>query len=134
MQAIGSMLRRTSHQVTRQRELFALRAHKATTSFMGETRDAGRDLASAVRTEAGAWGKYVRESATAATGTFTPRTLERTLLLRVSLALRALDARLHARLGATVGRKRAHSKVKLVNGSAKARSRRQTAHGTARAS
>jgi hypothetical protein len=134
MQAIGSMLRRTSHQITRQRELFALRAHKATTSFVGETRDAGRDLAGAVRTEADAWGKYVRETATAATGTLTPRTLERTLLLRVSLALRALDARLHARLGASGGRKRVRTTVKPANGAAKARSRRHGAHTSARAS
>ncbi len=117
MQAIGSMLRRTSHQVARQRELFALRTRKATSSFLDETRDAGHELATAVRTEADTWARYVRESAVAATGTLRPHTLERTLLLRVSLALRALDARLHARLGTSVGRKRTRA--------AKARPRRQ---------
>ena len=106
MQAIGSMLRRTSHQVTRQRELFALRTRKATSSFLDETRHAGHDLATAVRTEADAWAAYVRASAVAATGTLKPHSLERTLLLRVSLALRALDARLHTRLGSSTGRKR----------------------------
>jgi hypothetical protein len=134
MQAIGSMLRRTSHQLSRQRELFALRARKATGTLTAETRDASQELGSAVRAEALAWRKYVQESATVATGNLAPHALERTVLLRVSLVLRALDARLRDRLGAIEARKRApRSKSKLANGARKARSRRQATHAVARA-
>lgn len=131
MQPIGSMLRRTSHHVRRQRELFALRARRAGTSFVGETRDAGLDLASAVRGEADAWGKYLQETATVFTGAIAPHTLQRTLLERASHALRALDARLRGRIHALEGAKRARVRVKTVNGATKPRAKRQAASARA---
>jgi len=126
MQPITSMLRRTSHQVSRQRELFALRTRKATGSFTDETREASRELASVVRAEADAWSKYVRETAVAATGSLNPSTIQRSLLLRVSLALRALDARLRHRLDAITGRKRPLRGKTKHNGAAKPRHKRQS--------
>jgi hypothetical protein len=98
MQAIGSMFRRTTHHVRRQREIFALRARKAGASFAQETRHASKDLATAVRGEADAWGKYVRNAASEVTGAVTPRTLQRSLLSRVSGMLRALDERVSVAL------------------------------------
>ena len=120
MQPIGSMLRRTTHHVTRQRELFALRTRKAGTSFAVETRSAGRELASAVRAEADAWSKYVRESTSALGAAVAPVSLERTLLERVAGALRAMDQRVRQRMDRLEGRsKRARStKAKRTNGAA----------------
>jgi hypothetical protein len=116
MQPIGSMLRHTGLKVSRQSELLALRARKASSTFASETRSASRELASVVRAEADAWGKYVAQS-------FTPRALERTVLVNVSHALRTLDAGVQHRLHAAEGRKR-RVKGKL-NGASKPRSKRQ---------
>lgn len=118
MQPIESMLRRTSHRVTRQRELFALRARKAGSTFTSETRTASRELVSAVRAEADAWTKYVREGTTAVSSAIAPVTIERTLLVRVDLALRALEERVRSRISKLEGRgKRARSpKAKRANG------------------
>lgn len=98
MQPIESMFRRTSHRVTRQRDLFALRAKKASTTFSSETRQASRELANAVRAEAGAWGSYVRESTQKVTGAIAPSAIERTLLVRASVVLRTLEQRVKQRI------------------------------------
>lgn len=109
MQPIGTMLRRSTHHVTRQRALFALRARKAGVTFAGETADAGRDLASAVRAEATAWRKYVLESTQVITRGIAPVTIERSILSRASGALRALETRVQRRLHALNGVKRVRS-------------------------
>ena len=106
MQPIESMFRRTSHRVTRQRDLFALRAKKAGSTFSNETRQASRELANAVRTEAGAWGTYVRESTHKVTSAIAPSALERTLLVRASDVLRTLEQRLKQRLAKLDGHRR----------------------------
>jgi hypothetical protein len=124
MQPISSLLRRTSHQVRRQQELFALRARKASTSFAAETRDAGRDLASAVRSEADVWSKYVRDTASAVTDALTPHSLAHAVLVQASLGLRALDTRVRQRIHSFEGRKRARTRVKQSNGAPKARVKR----------
>jgi hypothetical protein len=98
MQPIESMFRRTSHRVTRQRDLFALRAKKAGNTFSNETRQASRELANAVRAEAGAWGSYVRESTHKVTGAIAPSAIERTLLVRASSVLRTLEQRVKQRI------------------------------------
>ena len=110
MQPIESMLRRTSHRVTRQRELFAHRARKAGTTFTTETRHASRELASAVRDEAGAWSKYVREGTQAVTNAIAPKTIERSILVQLDVALKTLEERVRTRLAKLEGRgKRARS-------------------------
>src|SRR5678815_2539164 len=98
MQPIESMFRRTSHRVTRQRDLFALRAKKASSTFSNETREASRELANAVRAEAGAWGTYVRQSTQKVFGAAQPSALERTLLVRASVVLRTLEQRVKQRI------------------------------------
>ena len=98
MQPIESMFRRTSHRVTRQRDLFALRAKKAGSTFSNETRQASRELANAVRAEAGAWGSYVRESTEKVTSAIAPSAIERTLLVRASTVLRTLEQRVKQRI------------------------------------
>jgi hypothetical protein len=98
MQPIESMFRRTSHRVTRQRDLFALRAKKAGSTFSNETRQASRELAGAVKAEAGAWSTYVRESTQKVTGAIAPSAIERTLLVRASLVLRTLEQRVKQRI------------------------------------
>ncbi len=135
MQPIESMLRRTSHRVTRQRELFALRARKAGTTFTSETRHASRELVSAVRAEADAWGKYVREGRSAVTGAIAPNAIERSLLVRVDLALRALEERVRSRIAKLEVRgKRRGPKAKRANGvHAPAVSRRTASASRARA-
>ena len=103
MQPIESMLRRTTHRVTRQRELFALRAKKAGTTFTTETKHASRELASAVRAEAGAWSDYVRQSTQKVTSAIAPTAIERTLLARVDVVLRTLEQRVKQRLAKARG-------------------------------
>ena len=110
MQPIESMFRRTSHRVTRQRELFALRAKKAGSTFSSETRNASRELASAVKAEANAWGTYVRESTQKVTGAVAPSALERTLLVRASLVLRSIEQRVKQRIAKLDGH-RTHARV-----------------------
>lgn len=136
MQPIGSMLRRTRHHVSRQRELFALRTRKAGTSFAAETRQASRELAGAVRAEAGAWSKYVRESTSSLGGAIAPVALERTVLVRVADALRALDGRVRERIQRLAGPpQRARSaKAKRANGAAHATAKRAVSRRGASAS
>ncbi len=143
MQPIESMFRRTSHRVTRQRDLFALRAKKAGTTFSSETREASRELASAVRAEAGAWGTYVRESTQKVTGAIAPTALERTLLVRASVVLRTIEQRVKQRIAKLDGhRTRARvtkAKRKLGNGvahisGAVTRQKASASRGRARAS
>jgi hypothetical protein len=115
MQSIQSMFRRSSHHVARQRALFALRARKAGTSFTAETKHASLDFASAIRSEAGAWTKFVRESAQAATHAIAPVALERTVLARFDVVLRAIDERVRRRIDALHGHtspNRARTKAK----------------------
>ena len=135
MQPIGTMFRRTTHHVTRQRELFALRTRKAGTNFASETQKAGRELAGAVRAEAGAWTKYVRETTEALGQAVAPTSLERSLLARVADVLRTLDQRLRQRIVRLESRaKRARSpKAKRANGAAPAVSRREASASRARA-
>ena len=76
MQPIGTMIRRTTHHVGQ----------------AGTT--ARRELTGAVAQEANVWGSYVRQGA----GSLMPSSLERTMLAKVSLTLRALDARVRRRL------------------------------------
>jgi hypothetical protein len=139
MQPIESMFRRTSHRVTRQRDLFALRAKKAGSTFSSETRQASRELANAVRAEAGAWSTYVRESTQKVTHAVAPSVLERTLLVRASVVLRTLEQRVKQRIARLDGhRARVRvSKVKkqLGNGVAHITRRKASAsRGRARAS
>lgn len=118
MQPIGSMFRRTSHHVSRQRELFSLRARKAGTNFASETRHAGRELVGAVRAEADAWTRYVRESTATFGGAVAPKSLERTVLARVALALHAIDQRVQQRIHRLEGRPKParRAKAKRANG------------------
>lgn len=113
MQPIESMFRRTSHRVTRQRDLFALRAKKAGNTFSNETRQASRELASAVKAEAGAWGSYVRESTQKVSSVIAPKALERTLLVRASVVLHTLEQRLKQRIAKLDGH-RARVRVSKV--------------------
>jgi len=109
MQPIATMFRRSTHHVTRQRELFALRARKASATFASETRDAGRELATAVRAEADAWRKYMVEGTRAIAPVTVLGALERRVLVRIDVTLRALESSVQRRLHARSGTKRARS-------------------------
>ena len=127
MQPIGTMLRRTSQQVRRQQEALSVHARKASQSVTSETRTVGRELVGAVRGEADAWRKYVRDTVAAAGTALTPHSMERTLLMRTSLALRSLDARVRGRLRALETSRQSRAKTRRTNGAAKARTKRQAA-------
>jgi hypothetical protein len=143
MQPIESMFRRTSHRVTRQRDLFALRAKKASNTFSSETRQASRELANAVRAEAGAWGTYMRESTQKVTGAIAPSAIERTLLVRASVVLRTLEQRVKHRIAKldghrtrariTKARKQVGNGVAHISG-AVSRQKASASRGRARAS
>lgn len=120
MQPIESMFRRTSHRVTRQRELFALRAKKAGSTFTNETRHAGHELATAVRAEADAWTDFVREGTQKVLSVAQPAAIERKLLVRASLVLRTLEQRVKQRIAKLEGHRTrarvAKAKKHLGNG------------------
>ncbi len=117
MQPIESMLRRTSHRVTRQRELFALRARKAGSTFTNETRHASRELVSAVRDEAGAWTKYFREGTAVVTNAVAPKTIERSILVQLDHALKTLEERVRTRIAKLEGRGKRPARAKAKRAS-----------------
>lgn len=104
--------------------------------FASETRHASRELASAVRAEAGAWQKYVREGTFVLGGSIAPVELERKLLVRVAETLRAIDMRVRRRIDALAGhtRRPRGAKAKRANGANLSRREASASRPRARAS
>src|SRR5512143_1978371 len=104
MEPVSTMLQQTGQHVARQRTVLLGRTRNATRTFASETRGASKDFVTFVRTEAKRWQRYVQKRAdyTAETvlGSLAPRAIERQLLARVDHTLRALDARVRIRLSA----------------------------------
>jgi len=106
VETVASRLQETGQHFVKQGDAFVARTKDASVAFLGETRDAGLVLVGTVRTEAKRWRRFATQRATVLQGQVqgTVRTalslpaVERALLTQVDEALRAIDARVRARL------------------------------------
>jgi len=102
METVATRIHESSLQLARQRDAFLTRTWSAGEAFFGETRDAGRQLVGAVQSEAKRWRRFATQRATAlrsgAKTTLSLPAFERTVLSQVDGTLRAIDARVRARL------------------------------------
>jgi hypothetical protein len=100
--SVVSKLQETGQHVAKKSDLLFARTREAGKTFIGEVRDAGRELAVLVRTEARGWKRFLGNRSTRlrgdASAIFATRTLERELLSRVDGTLRSLDARVRERI------------------------------------
>jgi uncharacterized membrane protein len=102
METVATRIHESGLQLARQRDAFLTRTRTAGEAFLGETRDAGRQLVGAMQTEARRWRRFaIQRTTQLRTGAQTALSLpafERSLLSQVDGTLRALDARVRARL------------------------------------
>jgi hypothetical protein len=104
VESVVSKLQETGQHVAKKRDLLLSRTREAGEAFIGEVRNAGREIVVLVRTEAKGWRRFLTQRTSQfqveAKAVFTPVTLERELLSRVDGTLRSLDAKVRERLGA----------------------------------
>jgi hypothetical protein len=104
VESVVSKLQETGQHVAKKSDLLFTRTRDAGEAFLGEVRNAGREIVGLVRTEAKGWKRFFTQQTSRlqveAKATFTPKTLERELLARVDGTLRSLDEKVRERLGA----------------------------------
>jgi hypothetical protein len=104
VESVVSKLQETGQHVAKKSDLLFTRTRDAGEAFIGEVRNAGREIVGLVRTEAKGWRRFLTQRTSRlqveAKAVFTPVTLERELLSRVDGTLRSLDAKVRERLGA----------------------------------
>ncbi len=102
MDTVATRIHETGLQLARHRDAFFARTRQAGEAFLGETRDAGRQLANALQLEARRLRKYAAQRTaqlrTDAQEAMRIQSVERALLSQVDGTLRAVDARVRARL------------------------------------
>jgi uncharacterized membrane protein len=102
VETVASRLQETGHQIVKQGDVFVTRTRDAGVAFLGETRDAGRQIVVTARTEAKRWRRFATQRASQLQGDVRSMlslpAVERALLSQVDETLRALDARVRARL------------------------------------
>jgi hypothetical protein len=102
MDTVATRIHESGLQLARQRDAFLTRTREAGEAFVGETRDAGRQLVGAVQSEAKRWRRFATQRTAQLRGeaqaALSLPAFERTLLSQVDGSLRALDARVRARL------------------------------------
>ncbi len=128
METVASRLQESGQHIVKQGDAFVTRTRHASFAFLGETREAGVALFGAVRTEAKRWRRFATQRASLVqgrlgAGTFRALSLpavERVVLTQVDGTLRAIDARVRARLARLEGKKTAKlaSKAKASPGKA----------------
>ncbi|HEX8791451.1 MAG TPA: hypothetical protein VF765_10915 [Polyangiaceae bacterium] len=115
MDTVTTRLHETGQHFAKQGDAFVTRTRDAGAAFFGETRDAGRHLLGAIETEAKRWRRYASmrgtQLRTDARTTLSIASAEKALLTQVDRTLRAIDARIRARL-AQLERKPAGSKTR----------------------
>ena len=119
VESVVSKLQETGQHVAKKSDLLLSRTRDAGGAFLGEVRNAGREIVVLVKTEAKGWRRFLTQRRSRlridAKAAFTPKTLERELLTRVDGTLRSIDARVRARLGALEKRPtKVKAKVKVV--------------------
>jgi hypothetical protein len=128
VETVASRLQESGQHIVKQGDAFVTRTRHASFAFFGETREAGVALFGAVRTEAKRWRRFATQRASLVqgrlgAGTFRALSLpavERVVLTQVDGTLRAIDARVRARLARLEGKKTAKltSKAKASHGKA----------------
>jgi hypothetical protein len=131
MDTVGTRIHESGVQLAKQRDAFFSRTRSAGVIFVGETREAGRLLVGAVQSEVRRWQRFATQRAVTlghdARAALSMPAFERTVLHQMEGTLRALDARVKARLAEIEGkpRKSAHKAAARKAGS-RARKSRQT--------
>jgi hypothetical protein len=112
---VTTRLQETGQHFAKQGDAFVSRTRDAGVAFFGEARDAGRHLIGAVETEAKRWRRYASlrgtQIRTEAKTVLSIASAEKALLTQVDRTLRAIDARIRARL-AQLERKPAGGKAR----------------------
>lgn len=136
MDTVATRIHETGLQLARHRDTFLMRTHHAGAAFMRETRDAGRQLATAVQAEAKRWKRFATQRSgqlrSEAQAVLSLPGFERTLLTQVDGTLRAIDARVRARLAEfdeeprKVPRARAHARKASRKPATRTRKSKQT--------
>lgn len=134
METVASRLQETGQHIAKQGDAFVARTKGAGAAFLGETREAGGLLAVAVRTEAKRWRRFATQRATALQGqlggtvrvAWSLPAVERALLTQVDETLRAIDARVRARLSriAQLEAGKPPAKLPKKSGTGKSRARK----------
>jgi hypothetical protein len=112
---VTTRLHETGQHFAKQGDAFVSRTRDAGVAFFGEARDAGRHLIGAVEAEAKRWRRYASmrgsQLRTEAKTALSVASAEKALLTQVDRTLRAIDARIRARL-AQLDRKPAGGKAR----------------------
>jgi hypothetical protein len=135
VETVATRLQETGQHFAKQGDAFVTRTRDAGFAFFGETRDAGRHLVGAVEAEAKRWRRYASmrgsQLRTGAKTALSISAAEKALLTQVDRTLRAIDARIRARL-AELDRKPAAGKSRKAahNGksASSSRSARKSKH------
>lgn len=124
MDSVVSKLQETGHHVVKKSDSVFARTREAGKTFISEVRDAGREIAVLVKSEAKGWRRFLTQRTTRlrvnASAVFTPKTFERELLSRVDGTLRTLDAKVRERIAALEKGKTKRA-VRKTNGKGRAR-------------
>lgn len=119
MESVTTRLQETGQHFAKQGDAFVTRTRDAGVAFFGETRDAGRHLLASIEAEAKRWRRYATSRGTQlrteAKTALSIASAEKALLTQVDRTLRAIDARVRARL-AQLERKPSKSRKSPTNG------------------
>ncbi len=134
METVASRLQESGQHIVKQGDAFVTRTRHASFAFFGETREAGLALVGAVKTEARRWRRFATQRASAIQGQLGGGTLkalslpavERVVLTQVDGTLRAIDARVRARLARLEGKKTAKAATRAKASQSKAARARKT--------
>jgi uncharacterized membrane protein len=131
MDTVATRIHESGLQLARQRDAFLTRTRSAGEAFLGETRDAGRQLVGAVQSEAKRWRRFTTQRTAQlrleAQAALSLPAFERTLLSQVDGTLRAIDARVRARLAQLEEKPRkSQRKTESRKPAARARKSKQT--------
>jgi hypothetical protein len=133
VETVATRLQETGQHFAKQGDAFVARTRDAGVAFIGEARDAGRHLIGAVEAEAKRWRRYATargaQLRTEAKSALSVASAEKALLTQVDRTLRAIDARVRARLS-QLERKPAAAKSRksASNGKSTARNGRKSKH------
>lgn len=120
MDTVATRLQETGHHFAKTGDAFVTRTRDAGVAFVGETRDAGRHLLSAIEAEAKRWKRYAAtrgaQLRTDARTTLSITSAEKALLTQVDRTLRAIDARVRARLAQLERKPASKSRKATANG------------------
>jgi hypothetical protein len=127
---VTTRLQETGHHFAKQGDAFVTRTRDAGVAFVGEARDAGRHLVGAIEAEAKRWRRYATargaQLRTGAKAALSISSAEKALLTQVDKTLRAIDARIRARLAQLDRKPAGKSRKGAPNGKGASKSGRKS--------